>query len=189
MDIEEFSEDSYQKVSYESVSDSLDCSNRLFLIEDQPAFENKLRSSIKALKSPKRHFTDPSLAIAAIGATPQMLLEDLNTLGYLFEALCIRDLRIYASSHDGKIYHYHDERDNEADAIIELLDGRWGMFEIKIGFNQVEKAANDLLALKDKFQAETKSEPTFLCVICGLANAAFKRSDGVYVVPITALKD
>ncbi len=117
---------------------SLDCFSRLFLTEDQPAFENKLRSSIKALKKPKRHFTDPSLAAAAIGATPQMLRYDLNTFGYLFEALCVRDLRIYSDYYDGKVYHYHDERGNEADAVIELPDGRWGLFEIKVGFHQVK---------------------------------------------------
>ena len=188
-DIEEFSEDSvdYTSVSIDTISDFLDCFNRMFLLEDQPAFENKLRSSIKALKTPKRHFIDPSLAVAAIEATPQMLKQDLNTFGYMFESLCIHDLRIYADYYDGKVYHYHDERENEADAIIQLPDGRWGMFEIKVGFNQVEKAAKELLCLKAKFEAETNSSPEFLCIICGMTNMAFQRSDGVYVVPITSL--
>ena len=188
-DIEEFSEDSvdYTSVSIDTISDFLDCFNRMFLLEDQPAFENKLRSSIKALKTPKRHFIDPSLAVAAIEATPQMLKQDLNTFGYMFESLCIHDLRIYADYYDGKVYHYHDERGNEADAIIQLPDGRWGMFEVKVGFNQVEKAAKELLCLKAKFEAETNSSPEFLCIICGMTNMAFQRSDGVYVVPITSL--
>ena len=188
-DIEEFSEDSvdYTSVSIDTISDFLDCFSRMFLLEDQPAFENKLRSSIKALKTPKRHFVDPSLAVAAIDATPQMLKQDLNTFGYMFESLCIHDLRIYADYYDGKVYHYHDERGNEADAIIQLPDGRWGMFEIKVGFNQVEKAAKELLCLKAKFEAETNSSPEFLCIICGMTNMAFQRSDGVYVVPITSL--
>ena len=188
-DIEEFSEDSvdYTSVSIDTISDFLDCFSRMFLLEDQPAFENKLRSSIKALKTPKRHFIDPSLAVAAIEATPQMLKQDLNTFGYMFESLCIHDLRIYADYYDGKVYHYHDERENEADAIIQLPDGRWGMFEVKVGFNQVEKAAKELLCLKAKFEAETNSSPEFLCIICGMTNMAFQRSDGVYVVPITSL--
>lgn len=188
-DIEEFSEDSvdYTSVSIDTISDFLDCFSRMFLLEDQPAFENKLRSSIKALKTPKRHFIDPSLAVAAIEATPQMLKQDLNTFGYMFESLCIHDLRIYADYYDGKVYHYHDERGNEADAIIQLPDGRWGMFEIKVGFNQVEKAAKELLCLKSKFESETNSSPEFLCIICGMTNMAFQRSDGVYVVPITSL--
>ena len=188
-DMEAFAEDQKgESVSSLAISDYLDCFNQLFLLEDQPAFENKLRSSVKALKKPKRHFADPSLAVAAIRATPEMLMKDPNTFGYLFEALCVRDLRIYADCHDGLVYHYHDEHDNEVDAIIELGDGRWGMFEIKLGFNQVEVAAKGLLSLKEKFLKETKSEPSFLCVICGLANAVYKRPDGVIVLPITALK-
>lgn len=188
-DMEEYAEDSTKStsMSIDTITDYLDCFTRLFLIEDQPAFENKLRSSIKALKRPKRHFTDPSLAVAALEATPQMLRQDLNTFGYLFESLCVHDLRIYADYYDGKVYHYHDERENEADAIVELSDGRWGMFEIKVGFNQVDKAAENLLSLSAKFKAESGSVPTFLCVICGMSNMAFRRPDGVYVVPITAL--
>ena len=188
-DIEEYAEDKINPVqaSLDTITDYLDCFSRLFLIEDQPAFENKLRSSVKALKKPKRHFTDPSLAVAALGASPAMLKQDLNTFGYLFESLCVHDLRIYADYYGGKVYHYHDERDNEADAIVELPDGRWGMFEVKLGFNQVEKAAEELVLLKTKFETETKSKPEFLCVICGMATMAFKRPDGVYVVPITAL--
>lgn len=190
-DIEEYQEDRTEAVSmaYSTVNDYLDCFNRLFLIEDQPAFENKLRSSVKALKNPKRHFVDPSLAAAIIGATPQMLRDDLNTFGYLFEALCVHDLRIYAQCNNANIYHYSDEKGREADAIIQLSDGRWGMFEIKVGFNQVEHAASELISLKDTFEKETGSKPEFLCVICGMTNAAFKRPDGVYVVPITALRD
>ena len=188
-DMEEFMEDREDpsKSSIDSITDYLDCFSRLFLTEDQPAFENKLRSSIKSLKKPKRHFTDPSLAAAAISATPETLKYDLNTFGYLFEALCVRDLRVYGGQYDAKVYHYHDERDNEADAVVELPDGRWGMFEIKVGFHQVEDAARELLKLQSKFKAETNSVPSFLCVLCGLSTAAFQRPDGVFVVPITAL--
>lgn len=188
--MEEYSEDNLNAspASIDTISDYLDCFNRLFLLEDQPYFENKLRSSVKALKNPKRHFADPSLAVAAIDASHEMLMQDLNTFGYLFEALCIRDLRIYADYHGTSVYHYSDEDNNEADAIIQLNDGRWGMFEIKVGFNQVDAAANGLISLKEKFYRETKSEPAFLCVICGMSMAAYKRPDGVFVVPVTALK-
>lgn len=188
--MEEYSEDNLNAspASIDTISDYLDCLNRLFLLEDQPYFENKLRSSVKALKNPKRHFADPSLAVAAIDASHEMLMQDLNTFGYLFEALCIRDLRIYADYHGASVYHYSDEDNKEADAIIQLNDGRWGMFEIKVGFNQVDAAANGLISLKEKFYRETKSEPAFLCVICGMSMAAYKRPDGVFVVPVTALK-
>lgn len=184
-DIEEFSEDR-NTVSVDSISDYLDCFSRLFLTEDQPSFENKLRSSVKALKSPKRHFADPSLAAAAINATKETLKNDLNTFGYLFEALCIHDLRVYASAIDAKVFHYHDEKENEVDAVLELPDGRWGLVEIKVGFNQVEKAAEQLISLKEKFTRETSSTPQFLCIICGLSSAILSRPDGVYVIPITA---
>lgn len=184
-DIEEFNEDK-STVSVDSISDYLDCFSRLFLIEDQPSFENKLRSSVKALKNPKRHFTDPSLAAATINATKETLKNDLNTFGYLFEALCIHDLRVYADAIGAKVFHYHDERENEADAVLELPDGRWGLFEIKVGFNQVEKAAKQLISLKEKFACETSSTPQFLCIICGLSSAILRRPDGVYVIPITA---
>lgn len=188
-DMEEYAEDRIDEtnISIPTIGDYLDCFERLFLTEDQPSFENRLRSSVKSLKKPKRHFTDPSLAAAAIGATPEMLKKDLNTFGYLFEGLCVRDLRIYSEYHGAKVYHYHDEKDCEADAIVELPDGRWGLFEIKVGFNQVENAAKELLNLQEKFEKETGSDPSFLCVICGMSNAAFQRPDGVFVVPITAL--
>ena len=186
-DVEEYDEDRME-VCFDSITDYLDCFSRLFLTEDQPSFEHKLRSSVKALKNPKRHFTDPSLAAAAIGATKEKLRNDLNTFGYLFEALCVHDLRVYADASNGSVYHYHDEKDNEADAVVELPDGRWGLFEIKLGFNQVDTAAQSLLSLKRKFESETGASPTFLCVICGHSSAAFRRPDGVYVVPITSLK-
>ena len=186
-DVEEYDEDRME-VCFDSITDYLDCFSRLFLTEDQPSFEHKLRSSVKPLKNPKRHFTDPSLAAAAIGATKEKLRNDINTFGYLFEALCVHDLRVYADASNGSVYHYHDEKNNEADAVVELPDGRWGLFEIKLGFNQVDTAAQSLLSLKRKFESETGASPTFLCVICGLSSAAFRRPDGVYVVPITSLK-
>lgn len=166
-DIEEYAEDRLGDVhvTAQTITDYFDCFNRLFLIEDQPVFENKLRSSVQALKKPKRHYSDPSLAVAAISASREMLLKDLNNLGYLFEALCVHNLRVYADYHSALVYHDHDEQKNEVDAIIQLSDGRWGMIEIKLGFNQVDEAAENLLALKSKFTHETKSEPAFMCVI------------------------
>lgn len=188
-DIVEFPEDmNLPDISDKTITDYLDCFERLFIVEDQPAFGTKLRSSVKALKTPKRHFADPSLAVAAIGATKEMLMKDLNTFGYLFEALCIRDLRVYADSYNANVFHYRDENNKEADAIVQMPDGSWGMFEIKVGFHQVEAAAAELKELSETFKKERNSIPSFLCVICGMSNAAYRRPDGVYVVPITALK-
>ena len=140
-------------------------------------------------KSAKRHFVDPSLATAALGATPERLLQDLKAYGLLFEAMCIRDLRIYAESFGGQLFHYRDASGRKIDAVVELPDGSWGAFEIKLGANQVDAAARDLLAIKKYMEASPQAKPpAILCVICGLANYGYTREDGVMVVPITALK-
>ena len=115
---------------------------------------------------------------------------DLETLGFLFEALCERDLKIYADSFGGTLYHYQDYQNREIDAVIELSDGQWCAFEIKLGANQIDAAANNLLMIKKQFEDDPKGKPpAVLCVLCGMANAAYQRPDGVFVVPITALKN
>lgn len=171
----------------DTVSDYLDILNRLFILDDQPAFAPRLRSSRRLLKSSKRHFIDPSLAVAALSATPQMLYNDLNTFGFIFECLCEHDLKIYAEYNGARLYHFRDEKGNEADAVVEFPDGTWGAFEIKLGANQVDAAAAELLALQKIMENEGEIPPKILCVICGMTNIAYKREDGVYVVPITAL--
>ncbi|MCM1262201.1 MAG: DUF4143 domain-containing protein [Butyrivibrio sp.] len=172
----------------DTVSDYLDILNRLFLLDDQPAYSTHLRSSRRLLKSAKRHFIDPSLAAAALSATPEMLYNDLNTFGFLFESLCEHDLKIYAEYNDAKLYHFRDEKGNEADAVIEFPDGNWGAFEIKLGVNQIDAAAAELLELKRIMEKEGDNPPKVLCVVCGMTNMAYKREDGVFVVPITAMK-
>ncbi|MBE5927658.1 MAG: ATP-binding protein [Lachnospiraceae bacterium] len=174
-------------VDSNTVSDYLDILNRLFLIDDQPAYSTNLRSSRRLLKSAKRHYIDPSLAVAALSATPDMLYNDLNTFGFIFENLCEHDLKIYAEYNGAKLYHYRDEKDNEADAVVEFSDGTWGAFEIKLGANQVDAAATELLKLRSIMEKEGDNPPKVLCVICGMTNMAYRREDGVYVVPITAL--
>lgn len=117
------------------------------------------------------------------------MINDLETFGFLFESLCERDLRIYADSFEGKLYHYQDYHNKELDAVIELDDGRWSAFEIKLGANQIDKAAENLLEIKEQIENDGGNPPSVLCVICGLSNAAYVRNDGVFVVPITALRD
>ena len=174
-------------INTDTISDYLDVFQRLFLLDDQPAYAVDLRSSRRVLKSPKRHFCDVSLAVAALEASPEMLLNDLNTFGFLFEALCEHDLRIYAESIGGQLFHFRDHKDNEIDAIVELADGRWGAFEIKLGANQIDQAAKELLKMRDVMEKEGKA-PSILCVICGMSNMAYTREDGVMVIPITALR-
>ena len=185
-DIKEVDDES---VDYDSVSAYLDVFERLFLLDNQKPFSSNIRSSIRVKQAEKRHFCDPSLACALLQATPERLINDLETFRFLFEALCERDLRIYAESFGAQLFHYQDYANNEIDAVVELKDGRWCAFEIKLGANQIDKAAENLIGIRDKIAAEGGKIPSVLCVICGLSNAAYMRPDGVFVVPITALKN
>ena len=172
-----------------TVAAYLDIFKRLFITDNQPPFSTQIRSSVRVKQAEKRHFCDPSLACALMKATPSGLLGDLETLGFLFEALCERDLRIYAESFDASLYHYQDYNGQEIDAVIELADGQWCAFEIKLGANQIDIAAANLLKIKKQMSEDTNGKPpAVLCVLCGMANAAYQRSDGVLVVPITALR-
>lgn len=179
-----------EDIDVDTIAAYLDILSRLFILDNQPPFATKIRSSVRVKQAEKRHFSDPSLACALLKATPEKLLGDLETLGFLFEALCERDLRIYAESFGANLYHYQDYRNREIDAVIELADGEWCAFEIKLGANQIDTAAENLLKLKNDIKKEQGGKPPkVLCVLCGMSNAAYCRSDGVYVVPITALRN
>ena len=178
-----------EDIDTDTISVYLDIFKRLFLLDNQPPFASNIRSSVRLKQAEKRHFADPSLACALLKATPDRLINDLETLGFLFEALCERDLRIYADSFDAKLYHYQDYDNKEVDAVVELPDGRWSAFEIKLGANQIDKAAESLIKLKKSIEKEGGIAPSVLCVICGLSNAAYIRDDGVFVIHITALRD
>lgn len=179
-----------EDIDVDTIASYLDIFSRLFLIENQQPFSSKIRSSVRVKQAEKRHFADPSLAAALLGATEEKLLGDLNTLGFLFEALCERDLRIYADAFGGQLYHYQDYQNREVDAVIQLPGGEWCAFEIKLGANQIDEAAAVLVKLKNDIAKEQGGiPPKVLCVVCGMSNAAYKRADGVYVVPITALRE
>ena len=124
-----------------------------------------------------------------MGAGTDRLKNDLNTFGFLFEALCERDLKIYAEAFDAKVYHYQDYNNKEIDTVIEMNDGRWVATEIKLGANQIDAAADNLISISERIKKDGGKLPAVLCVICGLSNAAYRREDGVFVVPITALKN
>ena len=178
-----------EDIDIDTLATYLDALDRLFLLDNDEPFSTNIRSSVRVKQSEKRHFADPSMACALLNIKEEnKLINDLNTFGFLFEALVERDLKIYADSFNAKCYHYQDYQDKEIDSVIELENGDWCAFEIKLGAHQIEKAANDLLNLKKQIESENGKAPTVLCVICGLTNAAYQRPDGVYVVPITALK-
>ena len=179
---------SESELAVSTVNAYLDVLERLYVIENLPAWSTRLRSKAYLRKSPKRHFTDPSIAVAAMQTNPDGLLRDFNTFGYLFESMCVRDLRIYAQKLGGEVCHYSDETGLEADAIITLPDGRWGAVEIKMGQRQVDEAAINLLKLKKKVDTDVMQPPAFLMVLTG-NGYALKLDNGVLVVPITCLKD
>ena len=174
-------------ISYNTVMDYLGVFDRLHLIANQPAFDPNIRSSARVGKAMKRHLTDPSLAVAALRISKERLVNDLRTFGLLFESLCERDLQIYSRTIGGELFHYRDSHGREIDAVIEMPDGKWGAFEIKLGANQIDDAAVKLIDIKKKMD-DGGNGPSTLCVICGLADHAYRRDDGVYVVPITSLR-
>jgi predicted AAA+ superfamily ATPase len=159
----------------------------LYVIEDQPAWNTALRSRTALRQAPKRHLIDPSLAAAAIGATSEKLLRDINTLGFMFESLCVRDMRIYASVHDAAISHYRDKTNLEVDIIIEKPDGEWGAIEVKLGNDQEEEAAANLIKLESVVDSDRRGAPSFLAIVTS-GKYPYKRDDGIYVIPIGCLK-
>ena len=176
-------------ISDQTVSEYLDVFRRLYIIEDQPPFNPNVRSSVRVKQMSKRHLTDPSIACSLLGLDENGLISDLETMGFLFEALCERDLWIYAQSLGGKLFHYQDYKEKEIDAVVEMQDGTWGAFEIKLGANQIDAAAKNLLDIRSRMLKEDEGRaPQLLCVICGLTNAAYRREDGVCVIPITSLR-
>ena len=178
-----------EDIDVETVATYLDIFNRLFLTDNQPPFSSKLRSSVRVKQSEKRHFCDPSLACALLKATPEKLIGDLETFGFLFEALCERDLKIYAESIGAALYHYQDYAGNEIDAVVELSDGGWCGIEIKLGASKIDEAAANLLHIRNEIEKDCGKLPSALIVLCGLSNAAYQRPDGIFVVPLTALKN
>jgi predicted AAA+ superfamily ATPase len=170
----------------ETAVEYLSALERLMAIEDLPAWNTHIRSRDTLRKSPKRHFTDPSLAVGALGLSIDKLTADLNYFGLLFESLAIRDLRIYADAGGGKVFHYRDSRGLEIDAVIEYADGTWGAFEIKLGMGAVDGAASNLLKFAAKIDTERMKPPSALTVITG-NGFAYRRPDGVSVAPLSVL--
>jgi predicted AAA+ superfamily ATPase len=169
-----------------TVTDYLQALDRLLVIEDQPAWAPHLRSRARLRKATKRHFVDPSLALAAVGATAERLLQDFEWFGQLFESLVIRGLRVLSQPLDAEVFHYRDDYGVEVDAIVQLRDGRWCAIEIKLGESQVDQAATNLKRFSQQIDHKRSGPPTFLAVICGKGYSC-RRADGVVVIPIGAL--
>ncbi len=172
-------------ISRQTVNEYLSALTRIFVLEDLPAWAPTLRATDRVRKTPKHHFVDPSLAVAALRADPDRLVHEVDTLGLLFESLAVRDLRVYAQSMDASVMYYQEQR-IEADAIVECPDGRWAAFEMKLGPSQVDDGAASLLALRRRVAGNRQGEPASLNVITGWGYA-YQRADGVNVVPIGSL--
>jgi uncharacterized protein len=161
---------------------------RIFVIEDLPAWSPNLRSKTAIRLSDKRHFVDPSIAVASLGIGPRDLINDLKTMGLLFESMCVRDLRVYAEAMDGTLYHYRDKSGLECDAVLHLRNGSYALIEMKLGGNEIDQAAKNLISLRNKIDTHRMKLPSFMMVLTG-GSVAYRRKDGVFVIPATCLKD
>lgn len=175
------------EISDATIDSYLSILSRLFLLSNQLPFNPSVRSSLRLKQMEKRHFVDPSISASLLGLSQPSLINDLQTFGFLFEALVERDLSIYSAASGNVVRHYQDYKGNEVDAIIEAPDGRWGAIEIKLGAGEIDHAAKTLLKTNKAIVEASGQGASFLAVICGLSSYAYKREDGIYVIPITAL--
>lgn len=171
-----------------SLTQYLNAMKSIFVVDDMPAWNPNLRSKTAIRTSDTRYFNDSSIAAAALGVSPADLIQDLNTMGLMFETMAVRDLRVYADALDGRVYHYRDKSGLECDAVIHLRNGRYGLVEIKLGGDSlIEDGAKTLKSLAEKIDTNRMKEPSFLMVLTGVGEFPLRRNDGVYVVPIGCL--
>ena len=181
-------ENDVESISKNTLVKYLGVFDRMFLLNNQEPYSPNIRSSLRVKQMEKRHFSDPAMACAMLNLTPKKMMSDLNTFGFMFEGMVERDLGIYAQAINGKLFHYQDYNDNEIDAVIELEDGNWCAFEIKLGLNQAEEAAKNLNKVCENIVKNGGKAPLIKCVIYGSGNMAYKSDSDVYIFPITALK-
>lgn len=178
----------FDSINRNTVGEYLEALRKIFVVEDLKSWSPKLRSKTVISQSPTRHFVDPAIAAYFLDANPKDLLNDLETMGLLFESLVIRDLRIYAESIGGRVYHYRDHSGQEADAILHFKGGKWAAIEVKLGTKAIDEGAESLKRLANKIDQEAMNKPSFLAVITG-TGYAYRRDDGVYVLPIGCLRN
>ena len=177
-------------MSDETVVSYIKALKKIFVIEDMSAWNPNLRSKTAIRTSDTRYFVDPSIAIAALGLGPDDLLNDLETMGLLFETLCVRDLRVYADANDGDVFHYRDKNGLECDAVVHLRNGSYGLIEIKLGGETlIEEGASNLNSLANMIDTTKMKKPSFKMVLTAVGQYAYLRTDGVMVVPIGCMKD
>ena len=177
-------------INEETVASYVNALRKIFVVEDMPAWKPNLRSKTAIRSSDTRYYVDPSIAAAALGIGPSDLINDLKTFGFLFETLCIRDIRVFADALNGAVYHYRDKEGQECDAVVHLRNGKYGLIEIKLGGDRlIEEGAKSLKSMESKLDTEKMNAPSFLMVLTGTEDYAYRRHDGVFVVPIGCLKN
>lgn len=177
-------------ISEETVASYTNALRKIFVVEDMPAWNPNLRSKTAIRSSDTRYYVDPSIAAAALGIGPDDLINDLKTFGFLFETLCVRDLRVFADALNGEVYHYRDKNGQECDAVVHLRNGKYGLIEIKLGGDRlIEEGAASLKSMAAKIDTNKMRVPSFMMVLTGTGDYAYRRHDGVCVVPIGCLKD
>lgn len=187
---EDIRENDNASITYETVSDYVDALKKLFVLEDMPAWNPNLRSKSAIQSSDTRYFIDPSIATAALSLGPKDLINDLRTFGLFFESMAVRDLRTYADALNGDLFHYRDSSGLECDTVLHRRDGDYGLIEIKLGgADNIEKGAQTLKSLAEKIDTDKMKAPSFLMVLIGVGQYAYRRPDGVFVVPLSSLKD
>jgi len=179
-----------KSINEDTITSYINALKKIFVIDDMPAWNPNLRSKTAIRTSDNRYYNDPSLAAASLGIGPNDLINDLNTMGLLFETLCIRDLRVYAESNKGEVYHYRDKSNLECDAVIHLKNGKYGLVEIKLGGTDlIEEAADKLIELEKKIDIKKMNAPSFKMIVIGVGEYAYRRKDSIYLVPIGCLKN
>ena len=184
----------FGSISENTLYSYLNVLNRLFVIDEVPAWSPSIRSASSIRASNKREFVDPSIAAAALNITPEILMQDLNTFGYIFETLCIRDLKVYSTTLGGEVSYYHDRHDLETDCVLHLSDGKYALIEFKLGSKQIEEGAKHLLTMQNLIRKHNNAgsvkikEPDLLIIITG-GEMAFRRKDGIYLIPIGCLRE
>ncbi len=177
-------------ISEKTIYSYINALKNIFVIEDMPAWNPNLRSKTAIRNSDTRYFIDPSIACAALGVGPDDLTDDLNTFGLFFETLCVRDLRVYAQSIDGNVFHFRDKNGLECDAVVHLRNGSYGLIEIKLGgAGLIDAGAANLIKLSEKIDTDKMKSPSFMMVLTAVGDMAYRRTDGVIVVPIACLKN
>lgn len=175
-------------LAIDTVDDYTGVLHSAFLLEEIFPWAPNIRSKYRISKKPKYHYADPSLPAAILKLSPKMLMSDFETFGFLFESMCMRDILVYAQAIHANVYYYRDQSGLEADAIIEAEDGRWAAVEIKLGHHQTDTAASNLVRLRGRLVEAGTRSPAFLAVVEGVGNYAYRRQDGVCVVPICCLR-